>query len=372
MANRNFFKSPQMNTHLNVLRSVIQNKSKEADETSNNLQLYGHIEHIIKDITNDPQSWDEHCTYSIEIHGENLTKKLKNITTNTTIDINESHAIFSYFLIFLKEFDLSRGLESSAEILDFAYENIESFDDFSKNRINFTQRDMPTALFKFILRSSEIKDLREISKTTSEAKTFTHDWDVRFKLREDSAKRLEDSLKKIKDGFNFVGLNQGFSELHNKKVSEKQSHVIIMFLMATLIVIPLMYKIYSLTTYQTSNVGFYYIFSATNTGPNVANSMLLLFSMVSYIAVMLYFFRVALFNYKSVCAQILQIELRMTLCRFIQHYSEHAAEIKKNSEVTLDKFENVIFSGIVNNDNNLPTTFDGIEQLASIFKTIKG
>lgn len=372
MVNRNFFKSPQMNNHLTVLRSVIQHKSKQADETSNNIQLYGYIERIIKNIINDPQDWDEHCPYSIECHGENLTKHLKDITASTTININESHTIFSYLLIFLKELDLSKGIELSTEIMDFAYENIESFDVHSKYRINFTQRDMPTALLKFIIRSSGVKDLRDISKTTSEAKVFTNDWDTRLKRREESAKRLEDSLKKIKDGFNFVGLNKGFSELHDKKVSERTSHVIIMFLMAALIIIPLMYKIYSLTTSQTSNAGFYYIFSTINTGTNVANSMLLLFSMVSYIAVMLYFFRVALFNYKSVCAQILQIELRMTLCRFIQHYSEHAAEIKKNSEVTLDKFENVIFSGIVNNDNNLPTTFDGIEQLASIFKTIKG
>lgn len=62
----------------------------------------------------------------------------------------------------------------------------------------------------------------------------------------------------------------------------------------------------------------------------------------------------------------------MTLCRFIQHYSEHAAAIKKNSDVTLDRFETVIFSGLVSNDSDLPATFDGVEQLASLFKTMKG
>lgn len=100
--------------------------------------------------------------------------------------------------------------------------------------------------------------------------------------------------------------------------------------------------------------------------------MLDLLPVISFAAILLYFFRVLLFNYKSVCAQVLQIELRMTLCRFIQHYSEHAAAIKKNSDVTLDRFETVIFSGLVSNDSDLPATFDGVEQLTSLFKTMKG
>lgn len=108
-----------------------------------------------------------------------------------------------------------------------------------------------------------------------------------------------------------------------------------------------------------------------NESPDLVYTITSLFPTISYIAILLYLFRVLLFNYKSVCAQLLQIELRMTLCRFIMHYSDYAAKIKENSDITLDRFESVIFAGIVSNEGDLPATFDGIDQITALFKSVK-
>jgi len=96
-----------------------------------------------------------------------------------------------------------------------------------------------------------------------------------------------------------------------------------------------------------------------------------IFPTVSFVAISVYFFRVLLFNYKSVKSQILQIDLRKTLCRFIQNYSEYSSNIKKNDASSLDKFESIIFSGIVTDDGNLPSTFDGMEQIGKLIKAAK-
>ncbi|ULJ61705.1 hypothetical protein [Wielerella bovis] len=87
--------------------------------------------------------------------------------------------------------------------------------------------------------------------------------------------------------------------------------------------------------------------------------------------VLIYFFRVILNQYRAVETQIMQLELRLSLCQFIQAYAEYAKEIKKNDKDALEKFENLIFSSILSNDNNIPSTFDGMEQITQLIKELK-
>ena len=92
---------------------------------------------------------------------------------------------------------------------------------------------------------------------------------------------------------------------------------------------------------------------------------------LSLVAIFIYYFRVLLFNYKSVKSQLLQIDLRKTLCRFIQSYSDYSADIKKQDSESLSKFENIIFSGIISDDGKLPSTYDGLEQIVKLIKSAK-
>lgn len=78
-----------------------------------------------------------------------------------------------------------------------------------------------------------------------------------------------------------------------------------------------------------------------------------------------------LFHYRTVQTQIMQLDLRLSLCQFIQSYAEYAKEIKTNDKDALDKFENLIFSSILSSDEKIPSTFDGLEQLNSLIKQFK-
>ena len=87
--------------------------------------------------------------------------------------------------------------------------------------------------------------------------------------------------------------------------------------------------------------------------------------------VLIYFFRVVLTHYNSIQTQIMQIELRQSLCQFIQSYADYAKEIKEKDGGSLEKFENLIFSSILSTPDKVPSTFDGLEQLSNLIKNLK-
>ena len=64
----------------------------------------------------------------------------------------------------------------------------------------------------------------------------------------------------------------------------------------------------------------------------------------------------------------MQLELRMTLCQFIQSYAEKSKELKGYNKEGFEKFENLIFSSIVSSDEKIPSTFDGMEHVPSLLK----
>ena len=102
-----------------------------------------------------------------------------------------------------------------------------------------------------------------------------------------------------------------------------------------------------------------------------AKHLFILLPLISMEVILIYFFRVILINHKSVKAQLMQLELRQALCQFIQSYAEYSSKIKEQDSAALEKFENLIFSGILANSEKLPSTFDGIEQLGGFIKSMK-
>mgnify|MGYP000585826081 CR=1 FL=1 len=99
--------------------------------------------------------------------------------------------------------------------------------------------------------------------------------------------------------------------------------------------------------------------------------LLIIIPLISIEIILIYFFRVILINHRSVKAQIMQIELRQTLCQFIQNYATYSKEIKTQDAGALEKFESLIFSGLLSDPDKLPSTFDGIEQICNFIKSIK-
>lgn len=68
----------------------------------------------------------------------------------------------------------------------------------------------------------------------------------------------------------------------------------------------------------------------------------------------------------------MQLELRKALCQFIQSYVDYSTVIKKQDSAALEKFESLIFSGVVSDPEKVPSTFDGLDQIGALLKNVRG
>lgn len=171
--------------------------------------------------------------------------------------------------------------------------------------------------------------------------------------REKKVSHLKEALEKYEQAFNFVGLSQGFEKILSQKKTAKwlTFSVLVIMLIATL-----------------TPLGFSF-------GKFIQEEELSWQKMLPVIGlefVLIYFFRVVLSHYNSIQTQIMQLELRQSLCQFIQNYAEYAKEMKTNDSVSLEKFENLIFSSILSNPDKVPGTFDGVESLTALVKELRG
>lgn len=89
-------------------------------------------------------------------------------------------------------------------------------------------------------------------------------------------------------------------------------------------------------------------------------------STILFLFILLYFFKISLVNVRSIKSQILQIDLRLTLCQFIHNYDADTKGLREGMKESFERFESVIFSPIVATEDQMPATFDGLEQLTGI------
>ena len=339
---------------------------------------------MLEAIVANPKFWDAHASYTIENLGERFINLLKLLRSSGGEKISQLELMYSMCFRFFYEGFLSTTIEFESDLLaviSFTKNNMDRFSDNTKSSVIFSVRDLPSYLFKSLLNNKAIKSLGRIDETISQAENLTSSWNNTLQEKIDSANQLKTSIETYKDAFNFVGLHDGFNSLYKQKKKEKNNLIGMMVLSIIFIMSPLIYKMLPTATQEqilstlSPTVASNIIENKTldnKSGPaDVSSTIISLLPTASYIAILLYLFRVLLFNYKSVCAQLLQIELRMTLCRFIMHYSDYAAKIKSKSEITLERFESVIFAGLVSNEGDLPATFDGVDQLAALFKSVK-
>lgn len=190
---------------------------------------------------------------------------------------------------------------------------------------------------------------RDLNKESNYIKSY-------LKGKLDLTLKLGVKLDEYKNAFNFVGLYEGFDTLSKFKNKQKlNSFRFSIFLGLLLVVVP-SFSIY-----------FYYLNSEYHLG--------MALSVLSLELILIYFFRVVLNRLNALNTEIIQIELRKSLCQFIQDYAVYAKEIRvledgKETNI-LEKFESIIFSNIVSSSDKVPSTFDGLEQLSSFLKELK-
>lgn len=352
-----FFASEQCQDAINkFLKRIDGSKGASEFEEARNQ----HIQLILRTMLKEADFWDKNCAINIGWIGSSFVSLLsneKNATSKEKID-----DIFSACFRFLFELYLSIKDKLSIEFEEartFAWDNLDKFENHARRQIEYSQRDMPIAILKSLISHDNIQSLRDFNTTSEKADKMRDEWNKELEERTSKVTALKDNLEKYKAGFNFVGLYQGFDEIVSDKVKERDNILYYLKVFGALIILPIITEL------------SYIFFSGKSLTELKDIFLVALLPTISLVAILIYFFRIFLFNYKSVKSQILQLELRKALCRFIQNYVDYSTVVKQKDKDSLAKFENIVFSGIVSDDEKLPSTFDGVEQIANLIKSIK-
>lgn len=361
-----------------LLRQVIQTLERERILKSN-LSIEDYKVHftqiILKKMSQSNDCWLSICPFNYHYIGESFEKRLNFLEKNWDSEILDD--IFLMSIRFLREAELTMRRQYKQKLWndDDTYERIWDWfksltnDDIHYNQrfqLNYIQNDyslmllndyLGNKLFQAFLNHEEnIKKIEQQSITLKETsnkiqKSFDEEMQKSVDEKLEKVEQLSDTLENLKQGFNFVALSDGFSRMLNEKKSSKKWILRLLFLIAVIISAIPTYKFFS------------------DGGINLTWQQIAISAGLEL--VLIYFFRVVLFHYRTVQTQIMQLDLRLSLCQFIQSYAEYAKEIKTNDKDALDKFENLIFSSILSSDEKIPSTFDGLEQLNSLIKQFK-
>lgn len=240
-----------------------------------------------------------------------------------------------------------KNYKNLSEIITDSHQSLYSYPNNLASYIIF---DLPIDILNHHLGNKEIKAFIEYENIVKDADIKIEE----IKREREKVDELEKSLRKFKTAFNFVGLSQGFEGILNKKDKSKRWTFWCLVGLAIVLLAPVAYEAY----YLIKN--------------NVDTKWQNLLPVAGLELILIYLFRVVLNHYLSLQTQIMQLELRQSICQFIEEYVKFAEKIKETDRGALEKFENLIFSGIVLNPNKIPGTFDGIDSIAPIIDAIKG
>lgn len=320
------------------------------------------LKKILYSMYSNSETYDELCQANINWIGNDFISSLRNYVDKNKSEKREIGAIFTKAYRFLCELEFSMPGEMNIDLRQIKNnidEHLDSFTSNEKSQIIYANFVMPANIAKKIIHHENILNIKQFNSVISQAETKKEEWKKEIEKRKNEVKEISDTLKEYKNAFNFVGLYDGFKELSDNKNKEKFWIFISLIAIGILVVSPLVSEITYMLLNQKTLI------------EHKDTLIFLALPLVTIEIILIYFFRIILFNYKSVKALLVQIELRKTLCQFIQNYSDYSTNIKEKDATSLEKFENLIFSRLITNEDKLPSTFDGIEQLTKIIKSIK-
>ncbi len=319
-----------------------------------------HLLRILESISLNSVEYDECCQVSIQDFGRNLIERVREVLPDFESRVTSVMCLIYRFVV---EFDLCTYGEKHdlREFQEYVLSQLGNLEGQNRQLVEYARQELPSQVLKFILNDPALGSLKNVRAYSSQVDQIVSDWEKRLSQHRQEVGELKTALDSYKTGFNFVGLSQGFQSLKETKEEEIKVHKAEMKNAGRWVFVPLLLE-------------FLYFMIAPILSIDLATYQLAAMGLISVSLTLLlvYFFRLSVRSVDMCKAQLLQIQLRMTLCQFIQDYGRYSKELKESNGPSLDKFESLIFSGIVSNDEKLPATFDGFEQVANLVKTMRG
>lgn len=347
-------------------------EAKSADARSIYWDFLSKIMWVMELNAND---FDENCPICISAFSEQFDNYLDWLlkTRGNEREQREVEQVLILSYRFLSEYKINYmgKFNSEFDILDgFIQSNLKNFSDSLRTNLLHVDCTFPARIAQHYLREFKSLKLGEVVQVRDDFLKIKHDWTGFLRKEKEKVDALQAVIQRQTSESNFLALNQGFSDMKNQKKTELCWAKFGFFLLGfCLLIIPLI---------QFFN-GFQYFLSAPSvadeaskqSGVDIFSVWLSLVPLLTCELILLYFFRIVLGQYRSVKAQLVQLDLRISLCRFIEAYTEHMAKIKKDAPDVLQKFEALIFSGLMTEGERIPSVLDGSEQLAQLLRSIQ-
>ncbi|MEN4536851.1 hypothetical protein [Pantoea agglomerans] len=351
---QNFFSKEHTQRAISSYRNMLSNITPENSFAKSRNE---HILLMLTSFTRKSEGWDKDTQLNINYISDSFLNELaaKDASKDSIDDVFASCFRFLFEMYINMPSELAQPFESAKS---FAIHRLSEFSENAKSQIEYALREMPVSILKDILHSNDFSSLRSLPSITEHAKVLSKKWEEDFNVNLAKVENLNESLKSYEHAFNFAGLYKGFLDLSELKKSEARSGKRLILFLSVMIPLPILCE----TLYFIlKDISFYSAWDLVKVTPAASMTLILI-----------YFFRIALRNYTSIKAQLLQVELRKTLCQFIQSYVDYSKEHKSKEHNPLEKFEDVIFSNIMAAEDKIPSTFDGIDQLANVVNAFKG
>lgn len=359
MSEIDFFRTEKVMLELSSLENFCRNVS-ESNQPSYNKAI--HLLTIMGFISSNREQFSLRCSCNIQWFGDSIGGKTRDLNRPVGLEHLDLYLVLFYRLV--SELEVSTPDEVALELTSFISYVESCYSELGVNHqshIDFVKNKMPTAILKNLLNSKEIGYLGSVPKIASEVKAKVSNWSTTLDAHVTTVDNLKRKLDEYENAFNFVGLHKGFSVLYDKKVKDLEGYQCNMRIFGCLIFLVFFVE-FSVIALHPDSFDFSKI-------PFVASLALISLSMT---LLLVYFFRISLRNADSCKSQIVQIELRKTLCEFVQSYATYATDIRSKSPDILSKFEAVVFSNIVLDEDKMISMFEGFEQATNFMKAAKG
>ncbi|NVZ55537.1 hypothetical protein HX797_04615 [Pseudomonas edaphica] len=361
-SSKGYFKDDEMHRLLHETESRYKSAINTDGMDASDINFF--IIRSLAAMRNNYIAFERDCLFNIEMIGRVFKEKLETIDPQNSKD---SELLAAYIFRFVQEYEVSNPNDISDE-LRYGLRVMPdlNLDHRAASEIKYGQHSMLIGVLKKYLHHEDIVAIKKLPGTIERAVRINADSERTLNEGQQKVAHLAEGLKKLKIGSDFVELASGFSKMRTRKAIEKHFNFACLLLLAAMMISPAALKIY--VYYAELKIPEIDVYTAV--------------SIAALELVFVYFFRVALHNFRGVKAQILQLDLRIALLQFIQSYVKFSGDARKivsksngeisSKELTLDRFEQVIFSGLVAGENELPSTFDGLDGLAKIIEKVKG
>ena len=296
----------------------------------------------------------QEATQTIEQLSSNMLSTLQsNVPLTEKYKSLRNFVAESYAEVFFTKGSIPYG-PASIFLSTYLQENANSIsDDSSLVLLARTINKELVAKHKYLetaIESKLDKNFIKVDKANEEIGKYANDLE---KAKKDLDAYIE-SAENVKSQLSFQVLSNAFNVFYTNKNNEKRIYAALLYTIGILLVI--LPVCFSFVNYRYNNktININSLFYAI---PTVTIEILLLF-----------YFRVVLKIFSSIKAQILQLSLRISLLNFIKNYVKFK-DIEKIGN--LDKFESLIFSNLVSDSDKIPSTVDGLDQLAKVLAQAK-